>query len=45
MITNGGADIEILSDGWTVQTLDRSYSAHFENTVLVTENGHEILTK
>lgn len=44
MITNGGEEVEILADGWSVQTADHSYSAHFEHTVLVTENGHEILT-
>lgn len=31
-------------DGWTVETADGSISAHFEHTVLVTENGFEILT-
>ena len=32
------------SDGWTIRTADRSLAAHFEHTVLVTENGAEILT-
>lgn len=32
-------------DGWTVATADKSLSAHFEHTVLITENGAEILTK
>jgi len=32
-------------DGWTLYTADRSLSAHFEMTVLVTEDGHEILAK
>lgn len=32
------------SDGWTVRTMDRSLSAQFEHTVLMTENGPEILT-
>ena len=44
MITNGGDEVDILGDGWSVQTSDKSLSAHFEHTVLVTEDGHEILT-
>jgi methionyl aminopeptidase len=44
MITNGGEDVTVLEDGWSVMTSDRSLSAHFEHTVLVTEAGHEILT-
>jgi len=32
-------------DGWTVRTLDGSLSAQFEHTVLITQTGHEILTK
>jgi methionyl aminopeptidase len=31
-------------DGWTVRTKDGSSAAHFEHTVLVTDNGYEILT-
>lgn len=45
MITNGGDNVSILSDGWSVQTDDNSLSAHYEHTVLVTEDGYEILTK
>jgi methionyl aminopeptidase len=33
------------SDGWTIKTRDGSLAAHFEHTVLITENGAEILTK
>lgn len=44
MINAGGHEIEILSDQWTVVTKDRSLSAHFEHTVLVTEGEPEILT-
>jgi methionyl aminopeptidase len=36
--------IETLPDGWTIVTSDRRPSAHFEHTVLTTENGPEILT-
>jgi methionyl aminopeptidase len=44
MINIGGYEVEILDDGWTVVTLDRSLSAQFEHTVLVTKNGCEVLT-
>lgn len=44
MITTGADEVEVLDDGWSVQTVDHSISAHFEHTVLVTEEGHEILT-
>lgn len=36
--------IEVLKDNWTVVTKNKSYSAQFEHTILVTESGHEILT-
>lgn len=45
MITDGGYGIETLDDGWTVVTSDRSISAHFEHTIVVTDNGPEILTR
>lgn len=44
MINAGGWEVETLPDGWTVATIDRSHSAHFEHTVAVTNNGYEILT-
>jgi methionyl aminopeptidase len=45
-MVNAGADkVRILSDGWTVITVDGKPSAHFEHTVAVTENGPEILTR
>ncbi|MFN7144996.1 MAG: type I methionyl aminopeptidase [Myxococcota bacterium] len=44
MINLGRPDVEVLDDGWTVVTRDGRLSAQFEHTVLVTENGHEILT-
>jgi methionyl aminopeptidase len=44
-ILNAGAKhTRTLSDRWTVKTVDRSLSAQFEHTVLVTEDGYEILT-
>lgn len=45
MLTFGSPDIEVLDDDWTVVTADSSDSAHFEHTVLVTDDGYEILTK
>lgn len=44
MINLGTAKINILSDGWTIVTRDGKPSAHYENTVLITETGVEILT-
>ncbi len=44
MATLGGHSVYIKNDGWTVATNDGSLSAHFEHTVLVTDNGFEILT-
>ena len=45
MINAGGYEVEILPDGWTAVTKDRSLSAHFEHSVAVTENGPHILSK
>lgn len=44
MVTMGGEAVEILEDGWTAVTKDRSLAAHVEHTVAVTEEGGEILT-
>lgn len=44
MVTLGSDQIYIAPDGWTVMTKDGSWSAHFEHTVLITEDGAEILT-
>ena len=44
MVNAGGWPVEVLSDGWTVVTRDRSRSAHFEHTVAVTEDGSRILS-
>jgi methionyl aminopeptidase len=44
MVNAGGPEVELLDDGWTAVTADGSLSAHFEHTVVVTENGPEILT-
>ncbi len=44
MINEGTYEVSALDDGWTVVTDDDGYSAHYENTVLVTEDGYEILS-
>lgn len=44
MINMGTGDVEWLDDGWTVVTADRRLSAHYENTVLITDGEPEILT-
>jgi len=44
MVNAGGAAIRILEDGWTVVTADGKNSAHYENTILITEDEPEILT-
>jgi methionyl aminopeptidase len=44
MVNAGGYRTKTLSDGWTVVTADGSPSAHFEHTVLTTDQGPEILT-
>ena len=44
MVNVGGWETRVLPDGWTVVTEDGSLSAHFEHTIAVTEDGHEILT-
>ena len=44
MFNLGGDDVALLDDGWTVVTRDGRPSAHFENTIAVTEHGAEVLT-
>ena len=45
MLNMGTHEIETLDDGWTVVTKDRKWSAHFEDTIVITENEPEILTR
>ncbi|MDD3842255.1 MAG: type I methionyl aminopeptidase [Candidatus Izemoplasmatales bacterium] len=45
MINAGRKEVKVLADGWTTITMDKSLSAHFEHTVLITDTGYEILTK
>ena len=44
MLTLGSQDWEMWDDGWTVTTKDKKFSAQFEHTILITENGPEVLT-
>ena len=44
MITAGSYKVAVLDDDWTVVTEDGSLAAHYENTVLITKDGYEILT-
>ena len=45
MVNLGRPELRQLDDGWTLVTRDGSLSAQFEHTVLVTEDGHEVLTR
>ncbi|MTI62749.1 type I methionyl aminopeptidase [Methylophaga sp.] len=45
MINAGKRHVRQLPDGWTVVTKDRSLSAQWEHTILVTDTGHEVLTR
>lgn len=45
MVNVGNCEVKVLSDGWTVKTLDGSLSAHYENTVALTSDGVLILTE
>lgn len=45
MVNMGGAGILVLEDGWTVITKDRQPSAHYEHTILITEDEPVILTR
>ena len=45
MVNLGTKNVHVLKDGWTVVTDDKQPSAHFEHMILITESGHEIMTK
>ena len=45
MINMGKRHVKLLPDGWTVVSKDRSLSAQWEHTILVTADGHEVLTR
>jgi len=44
MVNLGGFETRLLPDGWTVVTEDGRHSAHFEHTIAITDDGHEVLT-
>ena len=44
MVTVKSPDVRVLEDGWTVVSRDSLYCAHYENTVLITSDGPELLT-
>jgi len=44
MVNIGGFEVRVLPDGWTVKTADGTLSAHYENTILITNGDPEILT-
>jgi methionyl aminopeptidase len=45
MVNVGGAEVDVLKDGWTAVTKDRSWSAHFELSVAITEAGPWVLSE
>ena len=45
MVNAGGFEVRMLEDQWTAVTADGSLSAHFEHTILLSDNGPEILTR
>ncbi len=45
MVNLGGWETRVLADHWTVVSADGSLSAHFEHTIVVTEDGNEVLTR
>ena len=44
MVLEGRKDTRVLGDGWTVKSKDGKLTAHYENTIVVTEDGYEIIT-
>lgn len=44
MVNQGGYEVEVLQNNWTVVTVDRKLSAHYENTVVITDGEPELLT-
>lgn len=44
MVNIGGFEVKVLSNDWTVVTVDGSWAAHYENTILITDGEPEILT-
>ena len=44
MISEGSFNVKVLSDDWTAVTIDGKLSAHYENTVVITDGEPELLT-
>jgi methionyl aminopeptidase len=44
MLNEGLVDLIVLKDGWTVKTKDGKLASHYENTIVITEDGYEVLT-
>ena len=44
MINAGSEEVYLHDDEWSISTIDGALSAHFEHTVAVTQDGHEVLT-
>ena len=44
MLHQGRKETKVMSDGWTVKTVDGKLASHYENTIVITEDGYEILT-
>lgn len=44
MVNVGAPEVKEMPDGWTVKTADRTLSAHYENTIALTDNGVQVLT-
>ena len=45
MVTMGSWEVQVLEDGWTAVTTDGSMAAHFEDTIAITEDGPDVLTR
>jgi methionyl aminopeptidase len=45
MVTMGSCEVQVLEDGWTAVTVDGSLAAHFEDTIAITDNGPDVLTR
>jgi len=45
MVNDGGPEVRMLDDEWTAVTADGSLSAHFEHTILITDDGPDVLTR
>ena len=45
MVTMGSREVQVLEDGWTAVTADGSLAAHFEDTIAITEDGPDVLTR